>query len=187
MADNLVWQAFLAGDKIALSEIFLKFYDGLYRYGFRLSSDRNLVEDAIQELFLKLWKNREHLSPVEDPRPYLLKALRNRVIDSLKLIKPTIEINETIEKYLTLVYSHEDFIINSQVSDSSHKRVISALNQLPPRQREVIYLRYFEDIDFETIAAIMDVNVQSVRNTLHRGMTALRDLMMLNAFIVMLG
>lgn len=187
MADNLVWQAFLAGDKIALSEMFLRFYDGLFRYGFRLTSDRGLVEDAIQELFLKLWKNREHLSPVDDPKPYLLKALRHRVIDSLKFIKPAIEINETIEKHLALVYSPEDFMISSQVSESTRERVIAALNQLPPRQREVIYLRYFEDIDFETIALIMDVNVQSVRNTLHRGMTAMRDLMLLQTFISMLG
>jgi len=55
MTDNKVWKTFLAGDKNAISEIFLEYYDDLFRYGFKLSSDSGLVEDSIQELFLKLW------------------------------------------------------------------------------------------------------------------------------------
>lgn len=187
MADNLVWKAFLAGDKKALSEIFLEYYDDLFRYGFKLTSDKNLVEDVIQELFLKLWKNRLQLSPVDNLKPYLFKAIRNKVIDNLNLLRPSVEISESIEKNLALVYSPEDFLITSQAEESTRHRVITALNKLPPRQREVIFLRYFEEIDFETIAQIMEVNVQSVRNTIHRGMEAMRDLMMLQPLLLLLS
>ena len=56
----------MQGDKAALSEIFLQFHDDLFRYGLKLSHSENMVKDAIQDLFLKLWKNRSNLKPVEN-------------------------------------------------------------------------------------------------------------------------
>ena len=64
--NHYLWQNFLQGDKEALSGIFLNFHDDLFRYGFKLSGNENLVKDAIQDLFLKLWKNRSNLKPVEN-------------------------------------------------------------------------------------------------------------------------
>lgn len=181
------WKDFLFGNKAAMSAIFLNYYDDLFRYGLRLVHDENIVKDAIQELFLKLWKNRLNLKPIENLKPYLFKSLRHHIIDSLELIKPTLHMEDGIEYRCEVVYSTEDFIISSQVTEEIRERVIHALNQLKPRQREAIYLRYFEENSFETIALIMDMNIQSVRNTLHRGMKALRDLMLLQSFFLLLG
>ena len=61
-----LWQNFLRGDKSALSEIFLSVHDDLFRYGLKLTGDENLVKDAIQDLFLKLWKNRSNLKPIRE-------------------------------------------------------------------------------------------------------------------------
>lgn len=182
-----LWLSFLQGDKAALSEIFLEYHDDLFRYGLKLSGNENLVKDAIQDLFLKLWKNRSNLKPVEILKPYLFKSLRNHLIDSLELTKSLITIEDDFEHPFEIVYSAEDFVINAQVTEDLHRQVITSLNKLMPRQREAIYLRYFEELDFETIAAVMDVNVQSVRNTLHRGISALRDLMLIQSFLFLLG
>ncbi len=182
-----LWLNFLQGDKAALSEIFLQYHDDLYRYGVKLAGNENLVKDAIQDLFLKLWKNRSNLKPVEVLKPYLFKSLRNHLIDSLELTKTSIPIEDNFEHPFEIVYSAEDFVINAQVTEDMRRQVIHALNKLMPRQREAIYLRYFEELDFETIAAVMDVNVQSLRNTLHRGITALRELMLIQPFFLLLG
>ena len=182
-----LWQSFIQGDKVALSEIFLQFHDDLYRYGLKLAGDENLVKDAIQDLFLKLWKNRSNLKSVEILKPYLLKSLRNHLIDSLELTKPMISIENDFEYPFEIVYSAEDFMINAQVTEDLRRQVTDALNKLMPRQREAIYLRYFEELDFDTIAAVMDINVQSARNTLHRGISALRELMLIQPFFLLLG
>ena len=65
-----------------------------------------------------------------------------------------------------MVYSHEDFLITDQVTDTVRLNVIEALNKLKPRQREAIYLRYFEELDFDIIAQVMEMNIQSVRNVI---------------------
>jgi RNA polymerase sigma factor (sigma-70 family) len=171
------WQDFLSGDKKALSDIFLQYHDALFRYGMKLSGSESLVKDCIQDLFLKLWKNRAHLKPVENPRPYLFKSIRNHIIDSLSLRKSQISIDGDFEHPFDIEFSPEDFMINIQVTAEIRQQVIGALNKLMPRQREVIFLRYFEEQPFETISLIMDMNVQSVRNILHRAMEAMRSMM----------
>lgn len=185
--NQYLWKNFLLGDKSALSEIFLTFHDDLYRFGLKLSGDQNMVQDCIQDLFLKLWKNRGNLKPVESIKPYLFRSLRNHITDSINLQKPKISMDQRFENPSEFTYSHEDFLIAQQVSEETRLKVIEALNKLTMRQRETIYLRYFEDFDFETIAIIMDMNIQSVRNLLYRGMKVLRDLLLAETFFIMLA
>lgn len=187
MDEQLRWQQFLHGSQHALSDIFLQYHDDLFRYGLKLTGSKEMVKDCIQDLFLKLWKNRSNLKVVQSVKPYLFKSLRNHLVDSMDLQKPNLPLNDEAMSHLDIVYSHEDFLINDQVSADTRQQVIAALNKLTSRQREAIYLRYFEDLEFETIAQVMEMNVQSVRNLLQRGMQIMRDLMLFQPFIYMLG
>ena len=175
--NQLLWQNFLLGSKEAMSAIFLHFHDDLYRYGLKLSGDNCLVEDCIQDLFYRLWKNRSKLKPVNSLRPYLFKSLRNHILDSLQLKRSVVVIENDFEHPFEIVYSPEDFLILQQGSEKKQIKIIEALNNLSVRQREAIYLRYFEELDFENIAKVMDMNIQSVRNVLQRGMQTMRELM----------
>lgn len=178
MMDELIrWQQFLEGNRQGLSDIFLSYHDDLLRYGLKLTGNQEMVKDCIQDLFLKLWKNRENLHMVQSVKPYLFKSLRNHLVDSFELQKPSLAISNEIIGEFEIIYSHEDFLISEQISDAIHTQVICALNKLTKRQREAVYLRYFEELDFETIAHVMNMNVQSVRNNLSRGIDLLRDLM----------
>ena len=59
MDDLILWRAFRAGDEKALITIFGRFSRPMYNYGYKIASDRELVKDAIQELFIDIWQNRE--------------------------------------------------------------------------------------------------------------------------------
>ena len=181
--NQLLWKSFLEGNKEAIATIFLLFHDDLYRYGLKLAGNDDLVEDSIQDLFLQLWKNRLNLRPVDNLKPYLFKSFRNHMIDNLELRNPVVNIENDFEHPFEVAYSHEDFIIGQQASIENLMKITEALNNLSSRQREAIYLRYFEELDFDMIAIIMDMNVQSVRNTMHRGLQAMRNLMMLQLFL----
>lgn len=179
------WQQFLQGKQQALSEIFLSHHDDLFRYGLKLTGNQEMVKDCIQDLFLKLWKNRDRLKMVQSIKPYLFKSLRNHLIDSLELQKAHLPITDESGEHFHLTYFQEDFVTNEIVSRETRQQVLDVINQLTERQREAIYLRYFQDLEFETIAQIMDMNVQSVRNTLHRAMQFMRDLMLIVPFLLM--
>jgi RNA polymerase sigma factor (sigma-70 family) len=169
------WSLFIQGDKQAFSEIFLASHDNLFRYGMKLTRDPELINDCIQNLFLKLWKNRNNLKPVLDIKPYLFKSLRYHIIDILELKKQTLPIDHDIEELFIVEYTAEDFMISIQAEKETQEKIIQLLNQLTPRQRHAIYLRYFEEMEFETIAHIMDMHVQSVRNLISRGLQLMRN------------
>jgi len=185
MNDSYWWSLFLQGNKQAFSEIFLSCHDDLFRYGIKLTRDPETVNDCIQNLFLKLWKNRSNLKQVREIKPYLFKSLRNHIIDILELKKHTISLDQDIEGLFAMEFSAEDFIISDQEEKETREKVIQLLNQLPPRQRHSIYLRYFEEMEFDTIAQIMNMNVQSVRNSICRGLQIMRNLMVILVFYVM--
>jgi RNA polymerase sigma factor (sigma-70 family) len=175
MNESYWWLLFLKGDKHAFSEIYLAFHDDLYRYGIRLNRDPETVNDCIQNLFLKLWKNRNNLKPVKEIKPYLFRSLRNHIVDILELEKKTLPINQEVEEVCAIEFNAEDFMISSQIEKEMQEKIINLLNQLPPRQRHAIYLRYFEEMEFENISQVMNMNIQSVRNSISRGLRVMRN------------
>jgi len=187
MSESNWWSLFLQGDKHAFSEIFLSFHDDLIRYGIKLTRDPETVNDCIQNLFLKLWKNRYNLKQVKEIKPYLFRSLRNHIIDTLELKRQNIPIDHDIEELFIVEFTAEDFIIASQTEKETHERVIKLLNQLTSHQRHAIYLRYFEDMEFENIAQIMNMQVQSIRNLISRGLLVMRNFIMILSFWFMLN
>ena len=175
--DHSLWQSFKKGDRDSFQTLYFNYFDKLYEYGMRIVSDKELVKDAIQDLFLKLWNNKSKLSDISAIRPYLLVSLRTTLYDKFQQNRrmPLTEISEDYP--FEMVFSAEsDFIIRETKSAQTQK-LIDALNQLTPRQKEVIYLRYFEELDYDEIAAIMDITVKATYKLASRGLEALRQVM----------
>jgi RNA polymerase sigma factor (sigma-70 family) len=187
MNESYWWLLFLQGDKHAFSEIYLAFHDDLYRYGIKLTRNPETVNDCIQDLFLKLWKNRKNLKPVREIKPYLFRSLRNHIVDILELEKQTLPINMEVKEMYALEFNAEDFMISSQIEKETQEKIISLLNLLPERMRHAIYLRYFEEMEFENISQVMNLNVQSVRNTICRGLKAMRNSGVILSSFIFLG
>jgi RNA polymerase sigma factor (sigma-70 family) len=172
--DSIIWKKFKDGDEKSLSFIFSKFYKPLYSYGIKIISNEELVKDCIQDLFFKLWNVRNNLMDVVDIKTYLLKALRNHIIDKLRSPGKWILKKDISEAHFEAEISHEDFMISEQFTIEQANKVSKALNQLTKRQREAIYLKYFENQDYDKIAEIMDLNVQSVRNLVFESLKILK-------------
>ncbi|HEX3009460.1 MAG TPA: sigma-70 family RNA polymerase sigma factor [Bacteroidales bacterium] len=185
MNEQLQWQLFLDGEENALAYFFRKYHLDLFHYGIKLCNHPEIVKDSIQEMFLKLWRNRMNLSPVKTPKPYLLKVLRRHIQVNLdtQMKYSTLESSE----YFQVEFSIEDFMIESEDEKENCRIVLEVLNQLSPRQREAIYLRYFNNLEFDTISQVMDLNIQSVRNAIHRGLQVMREMMVLENFLLLIG
>lgn len=185
MSNQPLWDAFRQGDEQAFTAIFLADYDALYGYGMKLLGDEELVRDSIQEVFQKLWERRSTLDSVETIKPYLFKVLRHRISDTIKSMnRRTARQQAYHEEEFEVVYSHEDFLIAEQFSMDQNTRLLTVLNQLPTRQREVIYLKYFDEFSYEKISDIMNLTAQSVRNLIYRALKALKELLLLFLLLV---
>jgi len=172
-----LWKEFIKGNKKALALVFQGFYEELFNYGKKLTGSKNLAEDGLQDLFLKLWINREKLPEIDNHKAYLFTSLRNLLIDSLRWQSRFLNILEINGNDLfEIEFSIEDILIRKQVDMEVREKLLDAMNKLSSRQKEAIYLRFFEGLEFETISSIMEINIQSVRNSIHRGIMALREI-----------
>ena len=81
--DRELWDSFKAGDDRAFSQIYETYADLLFSYGMRFTSNREIVRDTLQELFIKLYKNRKNLSTTDHIKFYLFCAFRHQLQNEL--------------------------------------------------------------------------------------------------------
>lgn len=179
LSDQQLWCLFREGRAEAVSVLFRRHYRELYSYGMKISRDQSLTKDCIQEMFGGLWDKRESLSPVMHVRAYLLKILRRRIIQQLQqAARHSVWDGESLPEF-EVVLSPETLLVQQQVSHETQARLNAALQKLTPRQREVIYLRFFEALSCEAISEIIPLRYQSVVNLIHESVKKLREHMQL--------
>lgn len=170
-----LWQAFQKGNTKAYSELYNQFASPLYSYGMKFTNDVTLVEDAIHDLFCTLWTSRERLSQPSSIKNYLFKSLRNGICK--KINKTTLLIDE--EQSLDF---HFELAIDVKLVQNEHllfmkKQVERAMEKLTSRQREIIYYRFYQDLGFDEIADIMNMQVRATYKLTARALDTLRMLM----------
>ncbi len=169
-----LWQRFKAGDERALGELARGHYPALYNYGLRLTPDSDLVWDTIQDLFLELWDHRETIGDAVFVKTYLLKALRYKLIKTRTYHYP-LQIDEAQSIDMPFSVSFEDELIDREFQAGQTRLLHQLIATLTRRQQEVLYLRFYQNLDNPEIAQIMGLERQSVANLLHRTFKILRD------------
>ena len=167
-----LWMEFLAGDELAFSRLYLLFFDDLLMYGRRVGGDDLIVEDAIQDLFIKLYQKKIALEDNKKLRPFLFRSLKNLIYTQL-LRDAKLTSFDDYECPFNFEYTIDDQVFTNQeqqLSDEVHR----FMRGLSNRQREIIYLRFVHEMSFEEISVIMNIHVQSARNLLARSMDKIR-------------
>lgn len=174
--DLLLWQQMQQGSELALGRLIQKFFNSLQNYGYKFVRDEDFVKDCVQEVFIEIWHRRERISEPDSVRAYLLGSVRRRVLREgyrQQIIRDDEPMD--LENDLNLVeFSPEWSVIEQESLAETTQRIADALKQLPKRQREVIYLRFYQNLERDEIAAIMNVNPQSVSNLLQAAFQSFR-------------
>lgn len=172
--DTTLWSELKHGNRSAFARIYDTYADALYNFGNKLYHNPQVVEDAIHDLFVDLWRYREKLAVVSSVRVYLYVSLRRRIIQSSKASNVFLYDLEW-DKLNLASLPEEARLVEKEVTDLQLERLQRYLNNLSPRQYEAIVLRFYDDMTYAEIAAIMEVNEQSVRNLVQRGLEHLRQ------------
>lgn len=164
---------FISGDAAAFSKLYNLHVNMLYNYGCKLTKDVELLKDCIQDVFIKIYNKRTELDTVTNFKSYIIISLKNKLCDESR---KRINLSDIAVEELDVVSSdnvEKDYIDNEkELLDNVF--VAKILNQLSPRQRTAIVLYYIEEKKYEEICTLMDMNYQSVRNLIHRGISKLR-------------
>ena len=170
-----LWNSFRQGSRDAFARIYQEQVDNLYHYGVHLCGDEELVRDCLQELFHDLWQSREHLTAqLLNIRYYLLSSLRRRLLRTQERDRRFRAETTEIPFDFELIPSQEHTIIQDEKVQEQVKQLHAALNALPRRQREAIYLRFFHELSYQEVADMMSMKVDSVYNIISKAISVLK-------------
>jgi len=173
ISDTTLWEKLKSGDRNAFKDIYENEFQFLFHYGLKVIMDSQMVEDAIQELFIELWDAKQRLSSTDSIRKYVAISLKRKLIKKqIKQRKTDLKENFTDGQFNVEV-NIEDEIIAGEISEEQKSNLEDAISELAPRQKEVMYLRFNSGIDNEGIAEILNISNQSVRNLIS---TAIKNL-----------
>ncbi|MCF0063562.1 sigma-70 family RNA polymerase sigma factor [Dyadobacter chenwenxiniae] len=173
--DAILWNYFRSGDEDAFTELSHRYYRTLIQYGQRFTLNMQVVEDTLQDLLVHLWLHRETINDTPSVKFYLIKSFRHRMLKTIKPLLEEVELTDRFEDMNT-EFSCEDFLIQREHEYALKKQVKNAVDQLPVRQQEVIYLRFFQNLQPEEIGRLLSINSQSVSNIIQRALHNLRNM-----------
>lgn len=166
--DNVATQDILlakvaAGDEGAFRELFDGHRDKLYAYMLRLSKERVIAEDIVQEVFLKIWINREQLEDIRNFDAYLFTIARNHAFNLSKQIT----YRRALLGQITSGQPQSDLSTEKEVDYKYLQSLLAQeLGKLPPQQRKVFTLSRFEGLSNEDISREQSISVGTVKKHL---------------------
>jgi RNA polymerase sigma factor (sigma-70 family) len=181
-----LWKHFTGGNEKALEELIRLFGKPLALYGRKLVKDDLLIQDCIQEVYIQLWQYRSGLRQVTEIRPYLFTCLRRRIIGTLKRERLFVSNEQEDELPFLAEFSIEAKLIDDETEAERVQMINRFINQLPRRQKEAIYLRFFENMPNNEIAEVMGIKYQTATNLIHEALASLRQSLPINSVSVLL-
>lgn len=172
-SENILWKSFRNGDNDSFELIYKNYADILFRYGIQFTSNESLVKDAIHDVYVKLYNDRLRLKTEVNIKFYLFTCLKNHLYNLLKreLFFDKVDLEEG--EYLDPCAEEQVTVtLNQKELQQTVRKVLSMLTD---RQREIIYYRYMEELSIEEIAILMDMNYQSVQNSIQRSIKKIRE------------
>lgn len=177
MQEDSIWHSFKGGSEAAFECIYDTYFPKLYNYGMRICQDKALVKDCIQNLFVELWQKREQVSEVKAVKYYLFKSLRRKLVKDMGEQNKHVSKEGLEEQYTFEVsFSHEFLLITNQIDHENKERLLRAFQFLTQRQKEAVFLRFYENMEYEHIASLLAMKeVKYARTLIYRALDVLKS------------
>lgn len=172
--DIELWKLIAKGNQEAFSHIYSSYSRDLYKYGLKFTQDTELIEDVIQDVYVHIWELRKGIFIQKSIKFYLFSCFRRELI---KKINST-PVSESIEDYhsdFSWQASFEEVLLENQISLESSNKIMRALENLSARQKEAIFLRYIQELSYEDISSLMNIQVPSLYNLIFKGIKGMKD------------
>jgi RNA polymerase sigma factor (sigma-70 family) len=177
---KFLWQSFLKGDDRSFAIIYQQYAESLLSYGYKFNLDKEIVHDALQEVFIDLYLKRGKLHiGIDNLKGYLFTALKNNLLkkiikkkrigfDDLDTVQP--------ELHFDIEYSFHDQLIELEISGETKRKLYTAIETLSSKQKEIIFLKFEEELDYPEIAKMLNITIESAHKQLYRALKSLRNL-----------
>ncbi len=144
-----------------------QYAQALYRVAFSVVRNAAEAEDAVQETFLRVLKNRAKLPELRDTRVWLVRITWNVVLDRKRRSKVRPETDDLADLARTLA-SSDPGSEAATISSSEYRRILGLIDSLPSKEREALLLSAVEELTTAEIASVLSTSESSIRSRLFR-------------------
>lgn len=172
--EKLLLKQVAEGNEEAFAQLFHAYRDKLFSFIHKLSGSREIAEDILQDVFLKIWIQRKKLVEIDHFNAFLYKAAQNHALNQLRRMS-----KETL--ILTKTYAHQNNDSPSADQQLTYNNIRKRLNeivtQLPPQQKAVYQLSREQHLKQDQIAEQLNISISTVQNHLTRALKTIREKM----------
>jgi RNA polymerase sigma factor (sigma-70 family) len=163
-----------------IASTYSEYLETLYSYALHLGFDEQTAMDAIHDVFYKLCMSYSSVDEIANLKVFLFKSVRNRLLDIWRMNKKYLgELSDEdgIDDNMCFLsgVTIEDELIDKEDLEEIKQKVEIVLSRLTDRQREIIYLRYIQEYEYEEIAELMHISVESCRNLISKTLKKLKN------------
>ncbi|MEO9854196.1 MAG: sigma-70 family RNA polymerase sigma factor [Reichenbachiella sp.] len=173
MEDKL-WNNFRSGEKAAFEKIYVSNFKLLYNYGRQFTTDSDLVNDSIQELFVDLWDSKFNLGPTDSIKFYLMRSFRRKLAKKINYHSRHLSLDFNCNTGFELLSPHESDLINADIDQENKVFLEEGFKILSKRKREVLFLKYYSGLDNNEIADVLSIKIKTVYNLVFDSLEVLR-------------
>ncbi len=181
MTDQELVQAYLGGNNRAFDEILARNQDNIFGYILKVVKDEELANELFQEAFLKIISKLQNHQYTETGKLqwWMFRVAHNVVVDYFRAQKKNSVVDAPKDNDLNALQEEELFDVNRETelaNEQTLKQLVLLMNALPPLQREVVYMRYFQDMSFKDIAEEVGCSVNTSLGRMHYALINMRKL-----------
>jgi RNA polymerase sigma factor (sigma-70 family) len=171
-----LWRKFREGDESAYTTLYNGFFSQLFNYGRKFTCDTSLVEDAIQDLYVRIWNSRQRIADPQSVKNYLFKSFRNILFRKMKVQGRFTGLDD--------MDSRENFLVTFSTADMQNIRntesrleMAANIRYLSHRQQEIVFLRFYEGFSYEEISEIMAIDTASAYKLMYKALDSLQRIL----------
>lgn len=175
--DNNRMEKIRAGDKKAFEDLFFEYHEQLSRFANSITKSREFARDAVQDVFLKIWRNRKKIDIRISIKVYLYQSVRNQSLNLLDRQKNQLKLRERYTTELRIVGGSEDYQSSLKLSEEEKelvRKIWIVVSQMPERRRLVFELHRKHGFSYKEIAKILDITRKTVENHMAQALQHIR-------------
>lgn len=159
------------GDEIAFEQLFRQYKDKLYSFILHLSGSATIAEDVLQDVFLKIWRDRNQLTNIDNFNAYLYRMAQNTAINVLRRQSREALLLNEVQRLAPEGVQGDELLAAKEVRTALQQ----AINNLPPQQRKVYQLGKEQGLTYEQIAFTLGITTSTVRNHMVQALRSIRE------------
>jgi len=168
------WVRFNSGDRFAFEEIYTEYIDVLFAYGSKMTHDKELIKDSIQDLFIDLYRYKINLRLPESFEYYLFKSLKRLIHKKLKRKNKTRDFENQDFFAFELTFDLEEDYIQKESEKSKLLVLQEILNELSQNSRELLFYKFNSNLTYKEIGNLIGNNPDAVKKKIYRVISNLR-------------